>query len=58
MVIYCDDIFMTGCSKILFMYGCGVRKENVDGYGDNNVSLSPIAMGFLSRIGADDYLMV
>lgn len=31
---------------------------DVDGYGDNDISLSPKAMTFLSKIGADDYLRV
>ena len=31
---------------------------DVDGYGDNDISLSPKAMAFLSKIGASDYLRV
>ena len=31
---------------------------DVDGYGDNDISLSPKAMAFLSKIGANDYLRV
>ena len=32
--------------------------EDVDGYGDNNISLSLRAMEFLTKIGAYDYLRV
>lgn len=31
---------------------------DIDGYGDNDISLPPKAMAFLSKIGADDYLRV
>lgn len=31
---------------------------DIDGYGDNDISLPPKAMALLSKIGADDYLRV
>lgn len=44
-----------------WLYFCtfiDIYHEDDDGYGDNDISLSPKAMAFLSKIGASDYLRV
>ena len=44
--------------QLYFCIFLDLDMADVDGYGDNDISLSTEAMALLSRIGADDYLRV
>lgn len=44
--------------QLYFCTFLDLEMEEVDGYGDNDISLTLRAMDFLSKIGADDYLRV
>lgn len=44
--------------QLYFCVFLDVSMDDIDGYGDNDISLSLNAMTFLSKIGAGDYLRV